>query len=186
LAAIFSDCASLCYCWAGVYQRGGNLEALSGGRWNSGKALAQDVAIAVPFWVVGDRLLPRSLIEILIWIAVSITAGFCEELIFRGYLQRQLHALNGSLVVAVVGQGVVFGLGHSYPCWKQVIVISVLGVLDGVPAVWRKNLRANVISHAATDIWEGWLKMVVWRSRRLRSLYARAASTGRATCHSGS
>jgi len=43
------------------------------------------------------------------------------------------------------------------------VVIIVLGVLYGALAAWRKNLRANMISHAWADVWEGWLKFVVFR-----------------------
>jgi membrane protease YdiL (CAAX protease family) len=182
LVAIFMDWALLYYCWVGVHRRGGNLETLSGGRWTSWKSVAVDVGIALPFWVLWEgsayavhrllgpssaksvaSLLPQSLLEILIWIATAITAGVCEEMAFRGYLQRQLHALSGSVMVAVLGQGLVFGLGHSYQGWKSTIVISVLGVLFGALAAWRGNLRANIIVHAWADVWEGWLKFVVWR-----------------------
>jgi membrane protease YdiL (CAAX protease family) len=182
LIAIFMDWALLYYCWVGVHRRGGNLATLSGGRWTSWKSVAVDVGIALPFWVLWEgsayavhrllgpssaksvaSLLPQSLLEILIWIATAITAGVCEEMAFRGYLQRQLHALSGSVMVAVLGQGLVFGLGHSYQGWKNTIVISVLGVLFGALAAWRGNLRANIIVHAWADVWEGWLKFVVWR-----------------------
>ena len=108
-------------------------------------------------------LLPQSVAEIFVWILVSITAGFTEELQSRGYLQQQFHALSGSIVVAVLGQAAVFSLMHSYQGWKQVMVISVLGVLYGALAAWRRNLRANMIAHAWSDVWEGWLKMVVLR-----------------------
>ena len=182
LLGILADCALLYYCWVGVHWHGGNLKTLSGGLWNSWQALAKDIAIALPFWVVWEAtaygmhwllgaganarsvaaLLPQSLPEVLVWILVSITAGFCEELQSRGYLQRQFHALSGSIVAAVLGQGVLFGLMHSYQGWKQVVVISVLGVLYGALAAWRRNLRANMIAHAWSDIWEGWLKMLVW------------------------
>jgi membrane protease YdiL (CAAX protease family) len=146
---------------------GGNLETLSGGRWRSWRSAAADVAIAVPFWVLweatayGVHLMLGP--EIFVWILVSITAGFTEELQSRGYLQQQFHALSGSIVVAVLGQAAVFGLMHSYQGWKQVMVISVLGVLYGALAAWRRNLRANMIAHAWSDVWEGWLKMVVLR-----------------------
>lgn len=182
LSAILLDWALLYYCWAGVRRRGGNLETLSGGRWTSWKSVATDVAIAVPFWIAWEAaswavnrllgpnsakslnsLLPHSPLEILIWIATSITAGICEEMAFRGYLQRQLHALTGSIAIAVLAQGVVFGLCHFYQGWKNVIVISVLGILFGALAAWRRNLRANIIVHAWADIWSGWLKTVVWR-----------------------
>jgi membrane protease YdiL (CAAX protease family) len=185
LGAIFMDWALLYYCWAGVHRFGGNLRTLSGERWASWKDVGVDAAIAVPFWVLWegaaygvsrlltatagpnpaktvDSLLPQSLLEIAIWIATSITAGVCEEMAFRGFLQRQLHALSGNIAVAVVGQGLVFGLFHSYQGWRNVAVISVLGILYGALAAWRRNLRVNIATHAFTDIWEGWLKSIVW------------------------
>jgi membrane protease YdiL (CAAX protease family) len=181
------DWALLYYCWAAVHHRGGNLRTLSGGRWTSWRDLCVDLAIALPFWVLWegvaygvhwllalgsigsgtartvDSLLPQSLLEVLVWIAVSITAGVCEEMAFRGFLQRQFHALSGSMVVAVLAQGLVFGLFHAYQGWRNVAVISVLGVLYGALAAWRGNLRVNIITHAWGDVWEGWLKFVVWR-----------------------
>jgi len=176
------DWALLYYCWAGVHHRGGNLKTLSGGRWTSWKSVAVDIGIGLPFWMLWeataygvhrllgpssaksvDSLLPQSLLEILIWIGTSITAGICEELAFRGYVQRQFQTLTGSVAVAVLGQGLVFGMFHSYQGWKNVVVICVLGGLFGALAAWRKNLRANIIVHAWSDVWEGWLKFVVWR-----------------------
>jgi membrane protease YdiL (CAAX protease family) len=187
LSLLVMDWALLFYCWASVHSYGGNLIALSGARWKSFKDLAVDLAITLPFWVLWegaaygvhwlidsrvitsaaaktvDSLLPKSLTEILIWIAISITAGICEEITFRGFLQRQFHALTGNLTIAVVAQGVVFGLFHAYQGWRNVVVISVLGMLYGAMAAWRGNLRVNIVAHAWTDVWEGWLKFVVWR-----------------------
>jgi membrane protease YdiL (CAAX protease family) len=187
LSAIFMDWALLYFCWVGVHRLGGNLWELSGGRWRSWKSVAADLGIALPFWGIWegaaygvhwlvyprlqgtdaaktvDSLLPRSFIEILLWIGVSATAGICEEMVFRGYLQRQFHALSGNVALAVLGQGLVFGLFHFYQGWRNVVVISVLGVLYGTLAEWRGNLRANIVVHAWTDMWEGWLKFVILR-----------------------
>lgn len=182
LVAIFMDWALLYYCWVGLHKYGVKLREITGGRWTSWKDIAVDLGIAVPFWVLWegtaygvhwllgpghaktvDSLLPQSLAEIAIWIATSITAGICEEIVFRGYVQRQLGALSGVLWAGVLGQGVVFGLFHAYQGWKNVIVISFLGVLNGILAVWRRNLRINIVTHAWTDIWEGWFKFVVWK-----------------------
>jgi membrane protease YdiL (CAAX protease family) len=187
LTAIFMDWALFYYCWAAVHHRGGNLFMLSGGRWRSWKELLTDIAIGVPFWLLWtgtaygvhwllrlgssaagnaktvDSLLPKSPLEVLLWIATCITAGVCEEMAFRGFVQRQLHALSGNIGLAIVGQGVVFGLFHSYQGWTNVAVISVLGVLYGALAAWRGNLRINMMTHAWGDVWEGWLKFVVWR-----------------------
>jgi uncharacterized protein len=180
LAMIPIEFALAIYCLTGVRSRGGNLETLSGGRWTTWKDIVADLGVALPFWLVlqvlswiASRLLgpdsvdsvggllPKELPEILAWIAVSIAAGVCEELIYRGYLQQQLHARLGNLPVAVVVQGLVFGLVHCYQGWKSTIVVCVIGILLGVLAAWRRNLRANIIVHTWVDIWEGWLKFVL-------------------------
>jgi len=187
LSLIAMDWALLYYCWAGVHRYGGNLKTLSGGRWTSWKCVASDVAIVLPFWALWEgaayavhwlldprvlsagnaksvaSLLPQSLLEILIWIGASITAGVCEELAFRGFLQRQFHALTGNIGLAVLAQGLVFGLFHAYQGWRNVVVISVLGVMFGMLAAWRGNLRANIIVHSWADIWGGWLQMLVFK-----------------------
>ena len=182
LTALGMDWALLYFCWAGVRGHGGNLWDLAGGRWKSWRDVLTDLAILLPFWAVwegaaygvhlllgsgsaksGDSLLPKSMVEVLVWIATCITAGICEEMAFRGYLQRQFHALTGNIAWAVVLQALVFGIAHGYQGWRNVVVISVLGVLYGALAAWRKNLRVNIVSHAGSDIWEGWLKFVVFR-----------------------
>ncbi len=186
LTVMAMDWALLYYCWAAVHHYGGSLATLSGGRWTSWKSVAIDMGIAVPFWLLWegvanlahwilsgatgaggaktvDSLLSKSVPEIFAWIAISVTAGVCEELAFRGFLQRQFHALSGNIVVAVLAQGLVFGLFHSYQGWRNVVVISALGVLYGALAAWRKNVRVNIVAHAWGDVWEGWLKFVVWR-----------------------
>jgi membrane protease YdiL (CAAX protease family) len=185
LVALFMDWALFYYCYAGVRRRGGTLATLSAGRWTSAKDVFTDVAIAIPFWAVWegaaygvhylldalnhtgaaatvDSLLPKTLVEITLWILVCLTAGFCEEIAFRGYLQKQFHALTGSIAIAVVLQGIVFGIAHGYQGWKSAVVITVLGLLYGALAAWRRNLRVNMISHAWSDVWEGWLKFIVF------------------------
>jgi uncharacterized protein len=180
--AIFLDWALFYYCWVGVHRRGGSLWRLAGSRWNSWRSVFADLAITLPFWLIWegaayavshllgpssaksvDSLLPSSFVEVLVWTATCATAGICEEMVFRGYLQRQLRAFTGNLAAAVVAQGVIFGLFHAYQGWKNVTVICVLGVLYGALAAWRGNLRANMMAHAWSDFWEGWLKFLVWR-----------------------
>lgn len=182
LTAIALDWALFYYCWVGAHRRGRSLWELAGGRWNSWKSVGLDLVVALIFWPVWegaawavsrllgpstaravDSLLPHSLFEVLLWVATCATAGICEEMVFRGYLMRQLHALDGSLWIAIAGQGIVFGLFHGYQGWKNVVVISVLGILYGALAAWRRNLRANMLAHAWSDFWEGWLKFLVMR-----------------------
>jgi len=71
---------------------------------------------------------PRGVVEIILWVLMSITAGFCKELVYRGYLQKQFLAWTGSAALAVLAQGIL-GIGHWYQGIKMVIVITVLGIL---------------------------------------------------------
>jgi membrane protease YdiL (CAAX protease family) len=186
LVSIAADWAFFYYCWVGVHWRGGTLATLTGSRWPTWRQLTRDIAIAIPFWLLWEAvaygalyatsrfagadtarsaasLLPKSAPEVLVWMLVCVTAGFTEEIQCRGYLQQQLHALTGSVAAAVVLQGLVFGVQHSYQGWQHVTVIAALGILYGALAAWRKNLRANMLAHAWSDVWEGWLKFIVMR-----------------------
>jgi membrane protease YdiL (CAAX protease family) len=160
--------------WFGLRRGGTRLRELIGGRWDSGRAVLVDFAIAFGFWIVWEgvgklvhlmlgpshaktigALLPRGALEVALWIAVSISAGFGEEIVYRGYLQKQILALSASVTAAVLGQAILFGLSHAYQGPKQVIVITVLGIVYGVLPLWRKSLRPNIIAHAWSDVFSG-------------------------------
>jgi len=173
------------FVWKGVRKRGGTFGSLVGGRWASARDLLRDLGIAAIFWAVlaaaawgihlalgegheksVDILLPQTVVEIAAWIATSASAGFCEEYVFRGYVQRQLLAVSQSGTGAVVCQGLVFGLMHAYQGWRSVAVISAMGILFGVLAAWRKTLRVGMVAHGWQDTWAGWLSpMLMGRFR---------------------
>jgi hypothetical protein len=76
---------------------------------------------------------------------VAVSAGFCEELVFRGYFQRQFLALTGSAGAAVALQALVFGVGHSYEGAWAVAKITAYGILFGLLAAWRRSLRPGML-----------------------------------------
>jgi uncharacterized protein len=172
LSVIVSEWALFYYVWVGGLRRGGTpLRDLIGGRWRNTKDVLLDIAVAAGFWIVWTPaalfmgfvvgpsqverigfLNPRGMVEVTLWVMMSLTAGFCEELVFRGYLQAQFFGLTGRAVLAVLAQAVVFGVSHLYQGIKQVFVITVLGILFGLLAHWRKSLRPGMISHAWSDI----------------------------------
>jgi hypothetical protein len=80
-----------------------------------------------------------------------ISAGICEETVFRGYLQQQICSWTGNEFIGVLGQAVLFGLCHAYQGWKKMALIFVWGCVFGAVVWWRKGLRANMIAHAALD-----------------------------------
>jgi membrane protease YdiL (CAAX protease family) len=179
------DWLLLFFAWRGIRQRGGTFRSIIGGRWSNGREILRDLGIAAVFWGVilaaswGMRgmdvlqgqghektlgiLFPQTPLEVGVWIATSASAGFCEEFVFRGYVQRQLLALSRSTLIAILGQAVLFGVMHAYQGWRPVAQIIVIGVLFGVLATWRKTLRVGMIAHAWLDVWGGWLSQVILR-----------------------
>ena len=79
-----------------------------------------------------------------LFIALALTPAICEELLFRGYLQRQVERGWGT-VASIVVVGVLFGLYHLR--LSQVIPLSLLGVYLGF-VVWATgSLWAGVLVH---------------------------------------
>jgi membrane protease YdiL (CAAX protease family) len=161
--------------WAGVRSRGVRLVDLIGGRWHSTKNVVIDIVLAFVVWIlwIGVQagvsrmvpshaksvsvLLPQSLLEVVLWIATSLSAGFCEEVAFRGYFQKQFVAMTKSSVAGVILQAILFGISHGYQGLRAVIMISLFGLLYGIVASWRKSLRPGMILHAWSDIYAGYL-----------------------------
>lgn len=159
----------------GVKRHGSSLGQLIGGKWNSWKAVLKDIGIAAGFWLIalavlfctaialhvdkpgpGIRfMLPQNHLEIFLWVLTSMTAGICEEIIFRGYFQKQFCAWTGNITAGVLLSAGVFGAGHIYQGGKSAIVITVYGVLFGILAEFRKSLRPGMITHAWHDGFAG-------------------------------
>jgi membrane protease YdiL (CAAX protease family) len=156
--------------WLALRRRGLSIGSLVSGHWQTLGAFFKDLGLAIGFLVVvvplvggltyllgGDAqsavsgITPRTALELLVWVGLASTAGFCEELIFRGYLTRQFSAWTGSRIFAVILQGVAFGLAHGY--YKKIMVaVMVQGWLLGFLAYWRKSLRPGILSHGLQDL----------------------------------
>jgi CAAX protease family protein len=165
------------YIYWGLRRHGKSFRNIAGERWKRSLDFFRDIGIACGFWiaalivlgVVGHavratgmqeaarRLAPENLLESVLWVALSTTAGICEEMIFRGYLQRQFVAWTRSAPVGVILSAVLFGAGHVYQGGKATIVIGVYGLMFGILAEARQNLRPGMITHAWHDTITGLL-----------------------------
>jgi hypothetical protein len=98
-----------------------------------------------------SAIAPHHAMELAIWLLVSLTAGVCEEFLFRGYLLRQFQRWFGSVRVAVVVSTLVFGSLHLYEGTGTAVQIAGLGAFYAVIAVRRGNLRHVMIAHFLQD-----------------------------------
>ena len=99
--------------------------------------------------------LPAGAIGLSVWLLLSITAGICEEIVFRGYLQRQFAAITGRPSLAIMAQAILFGIGHFYEGLGAVVEIVLIGLVLGALAAWRGNIRAGILVHTALDVLAG-------------------------------
>jgi membrane protease YdiL (CAAX protease family) len=147
-----------------------SLSELTGGRWSSGRDVFMDLLFgAIGFFAAATAaealtralggspantafLLPHGVPESVLWVFVSVTAGVCEEIVFRGYLQRQLAALTGSVTAGILLQAIAFGISHGYQGLAPMAITGSYGLVMGILAWWRGNIRASALAHAATDI----------------------------------
>jgi uncharacterized protein len=169
--------------WRGIQSRGLGLGELIGGRWDApqrARKIGVDVVLAVAGWIVWigiqigigrivpshakpvSALFPQSLLEITLWMVSCLTAGFCEEVAFRGYFQKQFEAMTRSPAAGLILQGILFGIAHGYEGLRAVIDIILFGFLYGAIALWRKSLRPGMILHAWSDVYAGYL-FQFWR-----------------------
>ena len=178
----------ICFEWvlfavvlAGVRGREGSLRIVLGDRWYSDRQVLRDIGIALGFWIVASGLLwgcgwalqihgnnptitamlPHSVLEVVLWIALSVTAGICEESIFRGYLQPQFMALTQNALGGILLSAAVFGAAHAYQGYKMVILIAFYGAMFGSLSYWRGSVRPGMIAHGWQDSLNGVLAAVM-------------------------
>jgi membrane protease YdiL (CAAX protease family) len=175
LSLIAMEWGLFVWVWRGGLRRTSTkLSELIGGKWTSAKDVMVDCVLAFGLWSVWTLVntawyrwlgpgraasiqtyLPQRALEILLWIGVSISAGFCEELVFRGYFQKQFETFTHSRWVALFLQAVLFGISHGYQGIEACVKIACFGALYGLFAIWRKNLRPGMMAHAWGDILSG-------------------------------
>jgi membrane protease YdiL (CAAX protease family) len=99
-------------------------------------------------------VLPHTPAEYRLFLAVSVTAGICEELLFRGYffaMTSQWLTLLGSAVVSAA----IFGLGHAYQGWRGVFKTAAVGLFLGFVYIGTGSLVWPIILHALVDVQGG-------------------------------
>jgi membrane protease YdiL (CAAX protease family) len=167
---ILFECAIVGFIYFGLSRSGMSLRDLVGGSWTRPTAIFRDAAISLVFLViifVGSQvlgnllqaepneavrnLIPGSSTQVVLYLTLTLTAAFSEEVIYRGYLQRQFSALTRSASGGIALQALTFGAGHTYQGWKFVLIISVIGAMFGLLAHRCRSLRPGMIAHFLQD-----------------------------------
>ena len=101
----------------------------------------------------GDFLLATAQ-EKSFWIWVSLTAGICEELLFRSCLFYYISLLIPGLpaVWIILISGLVFGVGHGYQGLKGVVTTTLLGAIFGSLYYFTGSILLCMLLHFLVDV----------------------------------
>ncbi len=174
----------------GIRMRRVPLRQLLGVRRASWREWVQDLLLAAAFWIAASvvlaaigillrlahssvpektlvQLAPENALELTLWILLSISAGICEEIVFRGYLLQQFSSVRNQLWVGVLASSLLFGVAHGYEGVAGIVVITVYGAMFCALAIARGSLRPGMMAHAWHDIFSGIAWMLLHHSRMM-------------------
>lgn len=155
--------------------RGRNaLGELVGRRWDTARRALVDAALALltaalillteyawaalfgaPDRAWSNALLPTTALERAVWVVVAVSVGTSEELVYRGYLERELGALARSRALGLVAQGALFAIAHGQQGAGAVARAFLYGIGFGVLASARKSLVPGMMAHVGLDVAAG-------------------------------
>jgi membrane protease YdiL (CAAX protease family) len=104
---------------------------------------------------IANRVLPKNFVEFLPYFALAVTAGICEEFLYRGFALAAMTKVGLPTWLVVLLTSLLFGLAHTYQGKSGVAGTSLLGVVFGTFRVLTESLVPVTIWHAAVDIMAG-------------------------------
>ena len=109
-----------------------------------------------------EKLSPRTRSELGWWVALSLSAGFCEEFIFRGYLIwvfQPVFGLWGAAAFSIFA----FAIAHAYQGAKGILGTGAVGFLLTLVVLISESLLPAIALHALVDIGQG---LIAWLALR--------------------
>ncbi len=112
-------------------------------------------------------MLPRTPRERMAFSGVSLSAGFVEEYLLRGFCLGAVFVATGSMIAAVAITTISFGLAHLYQGWRGTAGAMLLGGILAVPVAMTGSLLPSIIAHAATDFLSSFCALPILRAWRV-------------------
>jgi membrane protease YdiL (CAAX protease family) len=101
-----------------------------------------------------EPLLPRTRIERVLFVAVAVSAGCVEEMLYRGYITWYVASWLGPLPALAVSS-LIFGLAHAYLGRAHIARTALVGLALGMVVLAAGSLWPAIAIHAAMDLVAG-------------------------------
>ena len=108
-----------------------------------------------PLQAIAERILPQSAVEMAPYFALAITAGLCEEFLYRGFAMAAFAQVGMSAWLAVLVSSILFGLAHSYQGRGGIVMTFVVGLALGASRLAYNSVVPAIFWHSAIDIVAG-------------------------------
>ncbi|HEV1995043.1 MAG TPA: CPBP family intramembrane glutamic endopeptidase [Candidatus Acidoferrum sp.] len=104
---------------------------------------------------LAERILPQSTVELLPYLALAITAGICEEFLYRGFAMAVLVHVGLQTWAVVLLSSILFGLAHSYQGRGGIVMTLLIGIILGTGRIAYDSLVPAIFWHSAVDVVAG-------------------------------
>src|SRR5260370_15873487 len=104
---------------------------------------------------LGERILPQSTVELLPYLALAITAGLLEEVLYRWVAIAVLVRVGLQAWAAVLVSSLLFGVAHSYQGRGGIVMTLVIGLVLGSSRLTYDSLVPAIFWHSAVDVVAG-------------------------------
>jgi len=101
------------------------------------------------------RLFPIKPLELAPFCALAVTAGVCEEFLYRGFAMAALGRVGIPPWGVVVLSSILFGLAHTYQGKNGVFGTTVMGLVFGASRLAFQSLIPVMVWHAVVDLVAG-------------------------------
>jgi len=108
-----------------------------------------------PLQALAERILPQSTVELIPFFALAITAGLCEEFLYRGFAMAVLSRTGLPSGVVILLSAILFGLAHLYQGRAGFVSTTLLGILFGISRAALGSLVPVTAWHIGVDLVAG-------------------------------
>jgi CAAX protease family protein len=109
------------------------------------------------------KVFPQDTAERLAFFAVVVTVAFCEEWIYRGFVQRMFQDWGASVAAGIVGSALLFAGAHLYQGRRGLISTFAVGLVFSTVRFWSGSLIPSIAAHFVADLTAGYLSPALVR-----------------------
>lgn len=104
---------------------------------------------------ISERILPQSRRELVPYLTLALTAGICEEFLYRGFAMAALFRAGLAAWAVVLLSSLLFGIAHLYQGRSGLAGTFLLGIVFAVARIAYDSTIPVMAWHAAVDIVAG-------------------------------